>query len=194
MELWAEEIQSLIKAIGVGIQQIGGNGDNGDEGEEEFNMKKLRYHHVILMSDADVDGFHINTLLLTFFFRFMRPLIDEGHLYMAVPPLYKVGYKKTKEFVFSDKEKEERIKEFVDKYKLKNSDSIKIQRYKGLGEMNPEELYDTTMNQETRLLKKVIYEDYLEVDLMFSKLMGKEVKSRKKFIIERYDEVGLLDI
>ncbi len=180
-----KEIQAMIKAIGVGIQGIG---------DDEFNLDKLRYHYVILMSDADVDGFHINTLLLTFFFRYMRPLIDKGHLYMAVPPLYKIKYRKTAVYVYSDSEKEEKIKEFIEKYKLKSSDQIKIQRYKGLGEMNPDELYETTMGRESRFLKKITYEDYLEIDQIFTKLMGKEVMARKKFIIESYDEVKLLDI
>jgi DNA gyrase subunit B len=146
------------------------------------------------MCDADIDGFHIETLLLTFFFRYMRPLIDEGHLYVAVPPLYKVSYKKNKIYVYSDLEKENMIKEFKTNYKVKNAQSIKVQRYKGLGEMNPEELYDTTMNRETRKLKKVTYEDFIENDLVFSKLMGKEVKARKKFIISNFDEVNTLDI
>jgi len=154
----------------------------------------LRYHKVIIFCDADIDGHHIETLLLTFFFRYMRPLIDEGHLYLAVPPLYKVSYKKAKEYVYSDKEKDATIDEYMKKYNLKKEDSIKIQRYKGLGEMNPEELYDTTMKRESRMLKKIIYEDYLETDLIFTKLMGAEVKSRKKFIIQNYDEVKELDV
>ncbi|MHA1669602.1 MAG: DNA gyrase/topoisomerase IV subunit B [Promethearchaeota archaeon] len=194
------EIQSLIKALGVGFKEdVESNGeseendDNGDS-ENTFDLSKLRYHKVIIMCDADVDGYHIETLLLTFFFRYMRPLIDEGHLYIAVPPLYKVSYKKTKEYVLSEKEKEVLINNLITKYKLKNADSIKTQRYKGLGEMNPEELYDTTMNINTRKLKKVIYDDYIENDLMFTKLMGKEVKARKKFIISNFDEVKVLDI
>ena len=146
------------------------------------------------MCDADIDGFHIETLLLTFFFRHMRPLIDEGHLYIAVPPLYKVSYKKAKEYVHSEKEKEDMINDLIAKYNLKNVDSIKVQRYKGLGEMNPEELYETTMNISSRILKKVTYEDYIENDLIFTKLMGKEVKARKKFIINNFDEVNVLDI
>jgi DNA gyrase subunit B len=146
------------------------------------------------MSDADVDGFHINTLLLTFFFRYMRPLIDEGHLFMAVPPLYEIKYKKTKEHAYSDSEKEVILGNLKDKYKLKNTSNIKIKRFKGLGEMNPEELYDTTMNRATRTLKRVTYEDYLENDLLFTKLMGKEVKARKKFIMQHYDKVIVLDV
>ncbi|MFX1356167.1 MAG: type IIA DNA topoisomerase subunit B [Promethearchaeota archaeon] len=195
------EIQAMIKALGVGFQEDNGtNGINGEveeyveESEETFDITKLRYHKVIIMCDADVDGFHIETLLLTFFFRYMRPLIDEEHLFIAVPPLYKVSYKKDKTYVYSDAEKEKELKNLQTKYKLKNTESIKVQRYKGLGEMNPDELYETTMNKETRKLKKVAYEDYLENDLIFTKLMGREVKARKKFIISNFDEVNILDI
>jgi DNA gyrase subunit B len=195
------EIQAIIKALGVGIQEDNTpNGSNGeseeysDESEETFDLSKLRYHKVIIMCDADVDGFHIETLLLTFFFRYLRPLIDSGHLYIAVPPLYKLSYKKTKDYVYSDQEKDKLLNNLKTQYKLKNTDSIKVQRYKGLGEMNSDELYETTMNKETRKLKKVTYEDYIENDLIFTKLMGKEVKARKKFIISNFDEVKTLDI
>jgi DNA gyrase subunit B len=200
------EIQSIIKALGVGIQEFydvngheNGNGEDENAGEAEdsdndFDLSKLRYHKTIIMCDSDIDGHHIETLLLTFFFRYMRPLIDDGYLYLAVPPLYKVSYKKDKFYVLTDKEKEEKIKELRNKYKLKNSDSIKIQRYKGLGEMNPDELYQTTMNRETRTLKKVTYEDYIENDLIFTKLMGREVLSRKKYIFSNFDKATELDI
>ena len=197
------EIQSIIKVLGVGFQedneQNGTNGTNAgteeaEETEENLDLSKLRYHKVVIMCDADIDGFHIETLLLTFFFRYMRPLIDEGHLYIACPPLYKVSYKKNKEYVYTDKEKDDFIQELKTKYELKDTSSVKISRYKGLGEMNAEELYMTTMNRDTRKLKKVTYEDYLENDLMFTKLMGKEVKPRKKFIISHFDEVNVLDI
>ncbi|MFX0070551.1 MAG: type IIA DNA topoisomerase subunit B [Candidatus Hermodarchaeota archaeon] len=197
------EILALIKAIGIGIQganDINGSNGNGttngndNEIDEDFNLKKLRYHKVIIFCDADADGHHIKTLLLTFFFRYMRPLIDEEHLFVAVPPLYKLEYKKTKIYVYTDKERDQQMNEIKKTHKLKNTDSIKIQRYKGLGEMNPDELYETTMDRDTRKLKIVTYEDYLENDLIFSKLMGKEVKSRKKFIIENYNEVNTLDI
>jgi DNA gyrase subunit B len=124
----------------------------------------------------------------------MRALIDGGFLYLAVPPLFKVSYKKSKKFVFSDSERDTFMQEIITKHNLKDSSSIKIQRYKGLGEMNPEELYDTTMNKETRILKKVMYENYIENDLIFTKLMGKEVLSRKKFIFANFDEVNVLDI
>jgi DNA gyrase subunit B len=124
----------------------------------------------------------------------MRPLIDEGHLYIACPPLYKVSYKKDQKYIYTDKEKDDLIQELKKKHKLKDTNSIRTQRYKGLGEMNPEELYVTTMDRNNRKLKKVTYEDYLENDLMFTKLMGKEVKARKKFIISHFDEVNMLDI
>jgi len=194
------EIQSIIKALGVGFQEVNGiNGTNGEteEGEdieETFNLSKLRYHKVVIMCDADIDGFHIETLLLTFFFRYMRPLIDEGHLYIACPPLYKVSYRKDQKYVYTDKERDEFIQELKKKHKLNDVNSIRTQRYKGLGEMNADELYITTMDRDTRKLKKVTYEDYLENDLMFTKLMGKEVKARKKFIISHFDEVNMLDI
>ncbi len=181
------EIQAIIKALGTGIHGL-------DEEEDDFDISKLRYHKVIIFCDADVDGHHIETLLLTFFFRYMRPLIDDGYLYMAVPPLYKLSYKKTQDFVYSDQEKEKKIEEIEKKYNLKNSDSIKVQRYKGLGEMNPDELYDTTMNRDTRILKKVVYDDFLEHDIIFNKLMGPEVKARKKFIIQNYNKVNTLDV
>ncbi len=197
------EILSIIKALGVGIQGFNGvngtsngNGDDEDseETEPELDLSKLRYHKTIIMCDSDIDGKHIETLLLTFFFRYMRALIDEGFLYLAVPPLYKVSYKRDKFYVLSDKGKAEKLEVLKQKHNLKNVDSIKIQRYKGLGEMNPEELYDTTMNKETRTLKKIIYEDYIENDLIFTKLMGKEVLARKKFIFANFDEVNVLDI
>jgi len=192
------EIQAITKVLGVGfIESSDMNGDDKEDEEEngsKFNLDKLRYHRVIIMCDADVDGFHIETLLLTFFFRHMRPLIDEGHLYIACPPLYKVSYKRNKQYVFSDKEKDQYIQEFKAKYNLKDTSSIKIQRYKGLGEMNANELYETTMRKESRKLKRVTYEDYLENDLMFTRLMGKEVKARKKFIFNNFEKVNMLDI
>jgi DNA gyrase subunit B len=180
-----KEIQAIIRAVGIGIEGLS---------DEEINMEKIRYHKVIIMCDADIDGHHIETLLLTFFFRYMRPLIDDGHLFMAVPPLYEVKYKKTSGYVYSDKEKDDKMEEIAEKYKLQNTDTIKIKRFKGLGEMNADELYDTTMDKNLRILKKITYEDYLENDLIFTKLMGKEVKARKKFIIQSYDEVSQLDV
>ena len=195
------EIQSIIRALGIGFQEINDtNGkddaleENGEDDEITFDLSKLRYHKVVIMCDADIDGFHIETLLLTFFFRYMRPLIDEGHLYIACPPLYKISYKKDEKYVFTDKEKDDFTLELKTKHNLKDTGSIRTSHYKGLGEMNADELYLTTMNRDTRKLKKVIYEDYLENDLIFTKLMGKEVKARKKFIISHFDEVNVLDI
>ncbi|TXT66631.1 MAG: DNA gyrase subunit B [Promethearchaeota archaeon] len=179
------EIQAIIKALGVGIQGVS---------EEDFDIEKLRYHKVIIFCDADVDGAHIETLLLTFFFRYMRPLIDNGYLYVAAPPLYKLSYRSTEQYVYTDKQRDKVMEEIVDKYDLENRSSIKIKRYKGLGEMSPDELYRTTMNKETRILKRIVYEDHLETDQTFTRLMGKEVTPRKKFIINNYDEVNILDI
>jgi DNA gyrase subunit B len=180
-----KEIQAIIKALGVGVQGVN---------DEEFDLEGLRYNKVIIFCDADIDGKHIETLLLTFFFRYMRPLIDEGHLYVAVPPLYNVSYRSTSQYVYSDKEKLKFMEELREKYSLSDNSSINIKRYKGLGEMDPDELYKTTMNRDTRILKQVIYEDHLETDQVFTKLMGKEVTPRKKFIINHYDEVNVLDI
>ncbi|TXT55513.1 MAG: DNA gyrase subunit B [Promethearchaeota archaeon] len=179
------EILAIIKALGIGVQGVN---------DEDFDLSNLRYNKVIIFCDADVDGAHIETLLLTFFFRYMRPLIDNRHLYVAQPPLYYISYKKSGKYVYSDKEREGYFQELMEKYDLKDSDSISIKRYKGLGEMSPDELYDTTMNRDTRILKRVVYEDHLETDKIFSQLMGKEVKPRRKFIIENYDEVGILDV
>ncbi|TFF98242.1 MAG: DNA topoisomerase IV subunit B, partial [Promethearchaeota archaeon] len=180
-----KEILSIIKALGVGIQGVN---------DEDFDIDELRYHKIIIFCDADVDGAHIETLLLTFFFRYMRPLIDNGYLYIAAPPLYYVSYRNTGEYVYTDKERDEFIKVLMDKYNLEDSSSIKIKRYKGLGEMSPDELYQTTMKRDSRILKRVVYEDHLETDSVFTKLMGKEVTPRKKFIIENYDEVNVLDV
>ena len=197
------EIISIIKALGVGIQEYNEvndtekeNGELGEteESENDFDLSKLRYHKTIVMCDADIDGKHIETLLLTFFFRHLRALIDGGFLYLAVPPLYKVSYKKSKKYVYSDSERDKFMQEIKSKYKLKDTSLIKIQRYKGLGEMNPEELFQTTMNRETRTLKQITYEDYIENDLIFTKLMGKEVLARKKYIFSNFDEVNMLDI
>jgi DNA gyrase subunit B len=180
-----KEILSIIKALGVGIQGVD---------DENFDLSELRYHKIIIFCDADVDGAHIETLLLTFFFRYMRPLIDKGYLYVAAPPLYYVSYRKTGKYVYTDKERDEYIKELMEKYELEDSSSITIKRYKGLGEMSPDELYQTTMKRDSRILKRVVYEDHLETDRVFTQLMGKEVSPRKKFIIDNYDEVNVLDV
>ena len=166
-----EEITNLITAIGTGIG-------------EQFNIEKIRYGKIIIMTDADVDGAHIRTLLLTFFFRFMPKLIENGNIYIAVSPLYRVR-KRGDHYVYSDDE----LKKLVSKL----SGNVDVQRFKGLGEMNPEQLWETTMNPKTRLLKKVMIEDAALADETFSKLMGDDVEPRKQFIAERAQE-AMIDI
>lgn len=157
-----EELKNLIIALGMGI------GDTS-------NLEKLRYHRIIIMCDADVDGEHISTLLMTFFFRHMRSVIENGYLYIAMPPLYKIQSGKEISYAYNDFEKDK----ITAKYEGKN---ITVQRYKGLGEMNPEQLWETTMNPQNRLLKKLSIEDTSETDQVFTMLMGDEVLPRKKFI------------
>lgn len=169
-----EEIKALISAIGTGIG-------------EDFNINKARYHKIIIMTDADVDGAHIRTLLLTFFYRYMRGLIDAGYVYIAQPPLYKIKAGKEVFYAYSEEEKEEILKKLGDK-------NHTIQRYKGLGEMNPEQLWETTMDPEKRVLKKVTIEDALEAEKLFTVLMGEEVKPRREFIQKHAKEVVELDI
>jgi len=164
-----EEISNLITAIGTGIG-------------EQFNPENLRYSKVILMADADVDGAHIRTLLLTFFFRFMRKIIEDGHLYIAVSPLYRIR-KRGDHYVYSDEELKDILKEM--------GGGTDVQRFKGLGEMNPEQLWETTMNPKTRLLKKVTIEDAAIADEVFSRLMGEDVKARRQFIVERAHEAQI---
>ena len=143
------------------------------------------------MADADVDGSHIRTLLLAFFFRYMTQLIETGHVYLAMPPLYKIDHKKKSYYAFDDSEKDRILKEIG---VSEDENSVKIQRYKGLGEMNPEQLWDTTMNPETRQMMKVTMEDAVEADRIFTILMGSEVEPRKKFIEENALLVTNLDI
>jgi DNA gyrase subunit B len=157
-----EEIRALITALGAGIGDI-------------FDETKLRYHHIILMSDADVDGSHIRTLLLTFFFRHMPQLITGGYLYVGMPPLYKVASGKQSAWVYSDNELEAAIKSM-------GKEKVNIQRYKGLGEMNAEQLWETTMNPETRTMGQVTVEDAIAADETFGMLMGNVVAPRKRFI------------
>jgi DNA gyrase subunit B len=163
----------MITAFGCGI---------GDE----FDMENLRYHKIVIMTDADVDGAHIRTLLLTFFFRYMRPLIDNGYIYIAQPPLYKVSKGKTVHYTYSDAQLEELLKE--------TGNRVDIQRYKGLGEMDPEQLWETTMNPEGRTLIKVNIEDAVEADVIFSTLMGEKVEPRREFIEMNAKYVKNLDI
>ncbi len=169
-----EEIKALVIALGTGI------GDTVDYG-------KIRYHRVILMTDADVDGEHIRTLLLTFFFRYLPEVINKGYLYIAQPPLYKVQKGKEIHYAYSDEEKNHTLK------KLGDGQQAIISRYKGLGEMNPEQLWETTMNPENRVLKQVILEDAVETDEVFTMLMGDEVPPRKRFI-QTHAKMATLDI
>jgi len=167
------EVKALISALGTGI------GDN-------FDLEGLRYGRVIIMTDADVDGSHIRTLLLTFFFRYMPQLIEDGHLYIAQPPLYRIAHKNNVRYVYSDKEKDKALKEIGDKANL--------QRYKGLGEMNPDQLWETTMNPSNRTLLLVTVDDAAEADRTFDMLMGDAVDPRKKFIQTHAKSVRNLDI
>jgi DNA gyrase subunit B len=169
-----EEIRAIITALGAGI-------------DDEFDLGKLRYHRVILMTDADVDGSHIRTLLLTFFFRHMAELINNGHLYIAQPPLYRIKSGKTHQWVYSDPEKEGVLAQLKDK-------RVEVQRYKGLGEMSAEQLWDTTMNPTTRTLLQVEVEDAAKADHIFHVLMGDEVPPRKAFIQAHAKSVKNLDI
>ena len=172
--LSSDEIKNMITAFGCGI----GN---------DFDLEKARYHKIVIMTDADVDGAHIRTLLLTFFFRYMRPLIENGYVYAAQPPLYKVKKQKKEYYVYSDKELEVLLEEI-------GRTGVELQRYKGLGEMNAEQLWDTTMNPETRTLLQVTIEDAVMADQVFSMLMGDKVGPRKEFIEENATYVTNLDI
>ncbi len=166
-----EEIKNMFTAIGVSIEE--------KEGARHLNINKLRYHKVVIMCDADIDGSHITTLILTFFFRYMRPLIEQGYIYIAAPPLYLVRKGNKQRYCWNDKERKETIFEFTGK---ENDDSVKVQRYKGLGEMNAEQLWETTMNPTQRTLRQVNIEDAAEADRTFSMLMGDEVPPRRAFI------------
>jgi len=175
------EVQALISALGTGVH-------------EEFDIEKLRYHKVVLMADADVDGQHIRTLLLTLLFRFMRPLIEEGHVYLAQPPLYKVKWsRETSEFVYSDREKDAVIAAGVAAGRKLPKDEG-IQRYKGLGEMNADELWETTMDAQRRILLQVTLDDALQADETFATLMGEDVEERRRFIQRNARDVRFLDI
>ena len=168
-----EEITTMITAIGTGIA-------------EEFDIKKARYHKIIIMVDADIDGNHIACLLLTFFYRYMQPLIEAGYVYIAQPPLYKLQKGKEIIYAYNEQEKNSVLKRIGEK--------AAIQRYKGLGEMNPKQLWETTMNPKTRILKQVAIEDAVEADQIFSTLMGDEVEPRRRFIQEHAKEVQELDV
>jgi len=161
-----DKLSPLIVALGAGI---------GDE----FNLEKLRYHKIVIMSDADVDGAHIRTLLLTFFFRYMRPLIDNGFVYSAVPPLYKLTRGKTVRVAYSDEQRDMISAEMrADNPNAK----VEINRFKGLGEMDPHELWETTMDPEQRTLRRITLDDAIQADQIFTILMGEEVEPRKLWI------------
>ncbi|GAA0864903.1 DNA gyrase subunit B [uncultured Clostridium sp.] len=172
--LSSEEIRNMITAFGCSVG-------------EDFDLEKVRYHKIVIMTDADVDGAHIRTLLLTFFFRYMRPLIENGYVYIAQPPLYKVKKQKKEYYVYSDKELNVLLEQL-------GRTGIELQRYKGLGEMNAEQLWETTMNPETRTLLQVSIEDASMADEIFSMLMGDKVAPRKEFIEENARFVRNLDI
>ena len=167
------EIRNLIIALGTGIG-------------EEFDLSKLRYHRIIIMTDADVDGAHIRTLLLTLLFRYMRTIIENGHVYIAQPPLYKISRGKNEMYAYSERERIQAVEEL--------GRGASIQRYKGLGEMNPHQLWETTMDPENRILKQVTIEDAVRADELFTVLMGDQVQPRKDFIIDHAKEVENLDI
>ena len=175
--LSSKEIRSLIIAIGTGIG-------------EDFDISKIRYHKIILTLDADVDGSHIRTLLLTFFFRHFRPIIDQGYLYIAQPPLYKIQTGKKKDYAYTEEQKDRTIEQL----KKQGLSGFSIQRYKGLGEMDPSQLWETTMDPERRILLQVNIDDAKEADVIFDTLMGNEVFPRKKFIQTYAREVKNLDI
>ncbi|MCD6639567.1 MAG: DNA topoisomerase (ATP-hydrolyzing) subunit B [Nocardioides sp.] len=177
-----QEVQAIISALGTGIH-------------EEFNLEKLRYHKVVLMADADVDGHHINTLLLTLLFRFMKPLIEHGYVYMAQPPLYRLRWSKPNEheFVYSDAERDALMKAGIEAGKKLPKENP-VQRYKGLGEMNADELWETTMDPDQRLLLQVTLDDAARADEIFSILMGEDVEQRRSFIQRNAKDVRFLDI
>ena len=168
----SDEVNNIITALGVRF------GVDGDDDSKKANIDKLRYHKVIIMTDADVDGAHIDTLIMTLFYRYMPEIIEAGHLYIANPPLYKCSKGKISEYCYNE---EERMA-FIEKYADGNEGGIHTQRYKGFGEMNPEQLWETTMNPETRILKQVTIENAANVDYIFSMLMGDDVAPRREFI------------
>ena len=169
-----EEIRALITAIGAGVG-------------EEFDVNKVRYHKICCMSDADVDGAHITTLLLTLFFRYMRPLIDAGYVYITQPPLYKIKKGKELHYAYTERQREEFAKQLGDK-------GVVYQRFKGLGEMNAEELWETTMDPARRILLQVSVEDVLRADEVFDRLMGSDVEPRRRFIQTHAKSVRNLDV
>ena len=175
------EVQSIITALGTGIH-------------DEFDIEKLRYHKIVLMADADIDGQHITTLLLTLLFRFMRPLIEHGHVFLAQPPLYKLKWQRTEpEFAYSDRERDALLEEGTKAGKKINKDDG-IQRYKGLGEMDAKELWETTMDPDVRVLRQITLDDAAAADELFSILMGEDVDARRSFITRNAKDVRFLDV
>jgi DNA gyrase subunit B len=177
-----EEIKNMFTALGVTIGTI--------EDSKELNIDKLRYHKIIIMTDADVDGSHITTLILTFYFRYMKSLIELGHIYIATPPLYLVKKGKEQRYCWNDEERIAAVKEIA---KDGKEESVGVQRYKGLGEMNAEQLWETTMNPETRTLRLVTIDSAAEADRIFSMLMGDDVPPRREFI-EKNAKYANIDI
>src|SRR5207249_963300 len=175
------EVQALITALGTGIH-------------DDFDIDKLRYHKIVLMADADVDGQHIRTLLLTLLFRFMRQLVEEGHVFLAQPPLYKLKWQRSEpQYVYSDRERDAMIAAGIEAgRKLPKDDGV--QRYKGLGEMNAKELWETTMDPANRLLLQVTLDDAATADELFSVLMGEDVEARRSFITRNAKDVRFLDV
>ena len=173
----SENVRPLIIALGAGIEGIG----------DSFDLTKLRYHRIIIMTDADVDGAHIRTLLLTFFYRHMPQVIEAGYLYIAQPPLYRVSTGKQTRYAHTEKERDAIVKAF-------NVKNLSVQRFKGLGEMNADQLWETTMNPETRVLLRAEIDDAVEADAIFTMLMGEKVEPRKEFIKAEARKVQNLDI
>jgi len=174
------EVQALISALGTGVH-------------DDFDISRLRYHKIILMADADVDGAHINTLLLTLLFRFMKPLVEAGHVYLAAPPLYKVKWTQNDfHYAYSDRERDQLLEAGVSGGKRLKDETV--QRFKGLGEMNAEELRVTTMDREHRILRQVTLDDAAQADDLFSVLMGEDVEARRNFIQRNAKDVRFLDI
>ena len=164
-----EKLQPVIQTLGAGIGQ-------------NFDYTRLRYHKIIIMADADVDGSHIRTLLLTFFYRYMTPLVEQGFVYLAMPPLYKLAFNKEERYVYNDDERDIQKKDLMNKFNITDEDKIKIQRYKGLGEMNGDQLWETTMDPGRRRMMRVHLDDAIEADRIFTTLMGEQVEPRRKFI------------
>jgi len=173
-----EEIKNIVTALGTGLS-------TGADGNE-FDLEKLRYHKIVVMTDADVDGAHIRTLLLTFIYRYLRPLVEAGTIYIALPPLYRAKKGNDELYAWNDEQLNAAIE------RLGGSKGISVQRYKGLGEMNPEQLWETTMDPERRMLQLVTIEDAAAVDKIFSTLMGDAVEPRRKFI-ERNAKYATID-